>query len=70
MQMVILPTERDPSQVWGLMEDHLVGQVPETAWEQYLMQMGDQSENHQKTVTHLVQAEILLGGRDLKIQQE
>ena len=52
------------------MEDQLVGQVPVTAWEQYLMQMGDQSENHHTTVTHLVQAEILMEGKDHKIQQE
>ena len=68
--VVIHLTERDLSLVLGLMEGHLAGQIHVMGWEPDLMQMGDQSENHHKTVTHLVQAKILLGGRDLKIQQE
>ena len=68
---VVIPlTERDLSPVLGLMEGHLAGQIPVVGWEPDLMQMGDQSENQLKTVTHLVQAEILMEGKDHKIQQE
>ena len=63
-------TERDLSLVLGLMEGHLVGQILVMVWEQDLTQMGDQSENQDKTVTHLDQAEILLGGKDHKIKQD
>ena len=68
--VVIHLTERDLSPVLGLMEGHLAGQIPVMGWELDLMQMGDQSENHRKTVTHLDQAEILMAGKDHKIQQD
>ena len=63
-------TERDLSLVLGLMEGHLVGQILVMVWEQDLTQMGDQLENQHKTVTHLDQAEILMAGKDHKIQQD
>ena len=69
--LVVIPlTERDLSPVLGLMEGHLVGQIPVMDWGQNLMQMGDQSENQHKIVTHLDQAEILMARKYHKIQQD
>ena len=68
---VVIPlTERDLSPVLGLMGGHLAGQIPVMGWEPDLMQMGDLSEIQHKTVTHLGQAEILMAGKDHKIQQD